>query len=61
MKTFRIITDKYNWTITDPSPDATVFISNHFYKSSTSNLNFIVIDNATIALNKIIAIEVVNG
>ena len=62
MSRFRIMTEKYNWTIDDKeSNDITVFLSNHFYKSPTTTNNFLVIDKALISINKIIAIEEIKG
>lgn len=57
---FRIITDKYNWTMCDDiAQDATVFLSNHLYKSPANNHNFLMTDRGSlISLDEIIAIEV---
>lgn len=58
MARFRIITEKCNWTVEDDKiNDATVFLSEHFYKSPTAAIPFIVIEDAVINLNKLIAIE----
>ena len=62
MGRFRIMTEKYNWTVEDKdSNDVTVFLGNHFYKSPTTANNFLIIDKALISINKIIAIEEVEG
>lgn len=55
---FRIITEKCSWTIEDEKiNDPAIFLSEHFYKSPTTTTSFIVIEDAIINLDKIIAIE----
>lgn len=58
MTRFRIITEKCNWTVEDDKiNDAAVFLSEHYYKSPTTTTSFIVVENAIINLDKLVAIE----
>ena len=58
MNTFRIYTTKCNWTVKDDTiKDPVVFLSNHMYKSPASGDSFLVIDDAIISIEHIVAIE----
>ena len=56
---FRIIAENgMRWTIQDESTrDPTVFLSQHFYESSSTRMKFLVVEGAIINLDKIVAIE----
>jgi len=56
---FRIIAENgMRWTVVDKSiKDPAVFLSQHFYESTSTKMKFIVVDDAIINLDKIVAIE----
>ena len=56
---FRIIAENgMRWTVVDESTkDPAVFLSQHFYESTSTKMKFIVVDDAIINLDKIVAIE----
>lgn len=57
-KKYRIITSNgLRYTIEDDAHDAVTFVSNRFYKSATSGIAFLVVDEGLINLNQIVSIE----
>ena len=58
MAKFRVVTEKYNWTVEDnTTDDPTVFLGNCYYKSPVTGDKLIKIDDTIVFLDKIIAIE----
>ena len=57
---FRIIAENgMRWTVEteDSIIDPAVFLSQHFYESTSTRMKFIVVEDAIINLDKIVAIE----
>ena len=56
---FRIVAENgMRWTVSDKSTtDPSVFLSQHFYESTSTRMKFIVVEDAIINLDKIVAIE----